>query len=198
MEKYMQVEKNETILESIRNQDDMSLVNRTMIKKIKKDLVTTDSKYEQLKSKFLSSRTTGDKNSNDDSHMAESLTNSLEESQDEKSQIEKKAIIEQPKVPKTVIMSKSDKIGSNDDDLENNSQIFSETDHDKMLEIALKHIGKMKGAKPKKIESYYYEKTQEEIDKDKEEEAELKAIIDQQSELLKLYKPNDNLPLTTM
>lgn len=63
-----------------------------------------------------------------------------------------------------------------------------------MLEIALKHIGKMKGAKPKKTEPLYFEKTQAEIDKDKEEEAELKAIIDQQSELLKLYKPNDNLP----
>ena len=52
----------------------------------------------------------------------------------------------------------------------------------------------MKGAKPKKTEPLYFEKTQAEIDKDKEEEAELKAIIDQQSELLKLYKPNDNLP----
>lgn len=64
----------------------MSLVNRTTVKRIKKDLVTSDPRYEQLKSKFLSSRTTGDKNSNDDSHMAESLTNSIEESHDEKAQ----------------------------------------------------------------------------------------------------------------
>ena len=72
-------------------------------------------------------------------------------------------------------MSKSDKV--NEEDVENNSQIFSETDHDKMLEIALKHIGKMK--LPKKTEQPpVIEKPQAEIDKENEEEAELKAIID--------------------
>lgn len=43
-----------------------------------------------------------------------------------------------------------------DNEWDNNSQIFSETDHEKMLEIALKHIGKMKG-KPKKTEPLYFE-----------------------------------------
>ena len=42
MEKYMQIEENQAILDQIKNQDDMSLVNRTMVKKIKKDMVKSD------------------------------------------------------------------------------------------------------------------------------------------------------------
>ena len=54
MDQYVEQEKDESIQLQIKN-DDMSMVNRNTIKRIKKRLVALDPQYEGLKSKFLGS-----------------------------------------------------------------------------------------------------------------------------------------------
>lgn len=52
MDQYIEQETDAAILEQIKN-DDMSMVNRNTIKRIKKKLVANDKEYECLKLKFL-------------------------------------------------------------------------------------------------------------------------------------------------